>query len=160
VLAPMSDSSLDMRGPLLQPTSYLTLGPGTPTVDRFGRPVGEVSRVLLHDDGGFDGLVIRTQNGARFVDAPEVRRISADSVTLGIALLDVLTPDGGQRVAGAPVARHDRVSATEADRDEAIAALKDAFVNDELSVDELGDRVALVHVAETLDELDAAVPDP
>jgi hypothetical protein len=32
-----------------QPASFLTLEPGTPVVDRFGRPAGEVERVLLFE---------------------------------------------------------------------------------------------------------------
>jgi hypothetical protein len=57
-------------------TSFLTLQPGTAVVDRFGAHAGEVDRVLLLDGGGFDGIVVSTRVGRRFVDAPEVRRIS------------------------------------------------------------------------------------
>ncbi|HET6551367.1 MAG TPA: hypothetical protein VFG79_23065 [Solirubrobacter sp.] len=32
----------------------------------------------------FDGIVIKTDNGRRFVDAPEVARITAQRVTLNI----------------------------------------------------------------------------
>lgn len=71
---------MEIRG---DPISYLTLENGTAILDRFGYPVGEVGRVLLLDGGGFDGIIVRTASG-RFVDAPEVRRISADAVTLGI----------------------------------------------------------------------------
>jgi hypothetical protein len=58
-----------------------------------------------------------------------------------------------------PEARHDRTDATEADRDEVIECLKRAYVSDELTTDELSDRVGIAHSAETLDELDGALTD-
>jgi hypothetical protein len=141
-----------------QPVSFLTLESGTRVVDRFGQPVGEVERVLFLDDGGFDGIVVRTRAGERFVDAPEVRRISGGAVTLGVTVVDVESPGArGPRVYGLPEARFDRADVTEADRDEAIDALKSAFVADALTTDELGDRVARAHLAETLDQLDAVL---
>lgn len=127
-------------------------------VDRFGQAVGEVERVLVFQGGGFDGIVVRTDAGTRFVDAPEVRRISRGAVTLGVTAADVESPGAhAARVYGMPEARHGRVHATEADRDEAIEALKQAFVRDELSTEELGDRVSAAHLSETLDQLDAVV---
>jgi hypothetical protein len=45
-------------------------------VDRFGQPVGAVKRTLVLEGGGFDGIIVETDAGKRFVDAPEVRRIS------------------------------------------------------------------------------------
>lgn len=141
-----------------QPTSFLTLEPGTPVVDRFGRPVGKVQRVLLLETGGFDGIIVGTRAGKRFVDAPEVRRISGGAVTLGIAVADVESPDG-RRAYGVSEARYDRTDATEADRDEAIDCLKRAYVKDEPTTEELAERVAIAHVAETLDQLDAALAD-
>jgi Domain of unknown function (DUF1707) len=140
------------------PTSFLTLNPGTSVVDRFGQPVGEVERVLLFENGGFDGIIVRTRAGRRFVDAPEVRRISGGAVTLGVAVVDVERPaENARRVHGAPMARHDRTEVTEADRDAAVDALKSAFVADELTTDDLAERVAIAHLAETFDELDAAL---
>lgn len=142
----------------LQPASFLTLEPGTPVVDRFGEPAGEVERVLLLPDVGFDGIIVRTPAGRRFVDAPEVRRISRGAVTLGVTAGDVEAPgSAAPRVYGLPEARYQRVHATEADRDEVIDALKRAYVDDRLTTDELGERVSTVHLAETLDQLDAAL---
>jgi hypothetical protein len=69
------------------PVSFLTLEPGTAVVDRFGK---------------------------RFVDAPEVRRISGGAVTLGVTVAD---------------ARHGRTQVTEADRDEAIDCLERAYAS-------------------------------
>jgi Domain of unknown function (DUF1707) len=143
-----------------QPTSFLTLEPGTPVVDRFGRSVGKVRRVLLLETGGFDGIIVSTRAGRRFVDAPEVRRISRGAVTLGIPVADVESPGVGcHRAHGVPQARHDPTDVTEADRDEAIDCLKRAYVKDELTTEELAERVALAHVAEKFDQLDAALAD-
>jgi uncharacterized protein DUF1707 len=143
-----------------EPTSFLTLEVGTAVVDRFGAPAGKVERVLLLESGGFDGIIVATRIGKRFVDAPEVRRISQGAVTLGITVADVECPRAETRSTyGIPTARHDRTEVTEADRDEVIDSLKRAFVSDELTADELGDRVAIAHVAETLEELDAALAD-
>jgi hypothetical protein len=142
------------------PASFLTLEPGTPVVDRFGRPVGQVRRVLLHELGGFDGIVVRTRAGKRFVDAPEVRRISQGAVTLGITVDEVEVPATDRTGPdGLPAARNDRGDVTEADRDAVIDALKRAYVRDDLTTDELGERVAVAHVAETLDHLEAVMPD-
>jgi hypothetical protein len=60
-------------------------------------------------------------------------------------------------VDGVPEARFGRTHATEADRDEVIERLKRAYVEDELSVEQLSERVSTAHVAETLDELDRAL---
>ena len=114
--------------------------------------------MLMLDGGGFDGIIVRTRAGRRFVDAPEVRRISRGVVVLGITTADVENPPpGARRVEGAPMARHDRTDATEADRDQVVDSLKRAFVEDRLDSEQLGDRVAIAHQAETLDELDAAL---
>lgn len=143
------------------PTSYLTLAPGTPVVDRFGERVGPVERVLVHAGGSFDGIIVRTGVGRRFVDAPDVRRVSQRAVTLGIAASDVQSPavDRASGRYGVPAARWGRTEVTEADRDAAIDCLKRAFLNDELSADDLGRRVETAHVAETLDALDQALVD-
>ena len=141
-------------------TSFLTLQPGTRVVDRFGAQVGKVDRCLVLETGGFDGLVVSTDSGKRFVDAPELRRISAGAVTLGITASDVVDPGpNAHRIYGMPQARYDRTQVTEADRDEVIACLKRAYVEDELTTDDLAERVGIAHQAGTLDELDAALTD-
>lgn len=66
-------------------------------------------------------------------------------------------PPDGKRVYGLLAARHDRTQVTEDDRDAVIEALKRAFVADELTTDQLGERVGIAHQAETLDELDRAL---
>ena len=81
-------------------------------------------------------------------------------MTLGIAAADVESPAAdGSRRHGIPAARHDRTDVTEADRDEAIDCLKRAYVRDELTTDELAERVAIAHVAEKLEQLDTALAD-
>jgi Domain of unknown function (DUF1707) len=148
-------------GPDQPPVSFLTLEPRTSVVDRFGHHVGKVERVLVFEGGGFDGLVVETDAGKRFVDAPEVRRISGGAVTLGVTVGDVEQPGtDARKVYGLLQARHDRTEVTEDDRDAVIDALKSAYVDDRLTTEELGERVTIAHVAETLAELDSALEEP
>ena len=63
--------------------SYKVLERGTPVVDRDGAEVGTVREVLENQaEHIFDGLVLDTPGGQRFVDAPEVARIAERRVTL------------------------------------------------------------------------------
>src|SRR5918998_4822683 len=63
--------------------SYKVLERGTPVCDRDGAHVGSVRQVLENEaEHIFDGLVIDTPVGERFVDAPEVARIAERRVTL------------------------------------------------------------------------------
>ena len=67
------------------PTSYMALATGTPVYTTDGTEVGRVARVLAVDEKDiFDGIVIDTAQGRRFVDAPEVGRIYERGVMLGI----------------------------------------------------------------------------
>ena len=53
----------------------------------------------------FDGIVIDTKNGKRFVDAPEVARIAERAVTLTITAAEAAElppPGGGMRAARRP----------------------------------------------------------
>ena len=136
--------------------SYFTLKRGTPVSDRFGRPVGWVKEVLIAYHTSFDGLVVTTECGDRFVDAPEVRRITERAVELGVAAADVLRPGPGGPL-GPPDVRAvpgDRIGATDDDRAGAVAQLTAAFVGDRLDLAELERRIELVHEATRLDELD------
>lgn len=75
--------------------SYHALRRGVRVRASDGTEVGEVRRVLDNErESIFDGLVIETQQGRRFVDAPEVDHIAERAVTLK------LTP---QEVAALPV---------------------------------------------------------
>src|SRR4051794_19748498 len=117
-----------------RPTSFLTLEPGTSVVDRFGRPVGKVKRVLVLETGELDGIIVRTHAGKRFGHAAGGGRISRGGVTLGIGAAGVEAPGAnGPHPYGVPEARHDRTDVTEADRDEAIDCLKRAYVRDDLT---------------------------
>jgi hypothetical protein len=63
--------------------SYKVLERGTPVTDRDGGEIGTVRQVLENEaEHIFDGLVIDTAGGERFVDAPEVARIAERRVTL------------------------------------------------------------------------------
>jgi hypothetical protein len=83
--------------------SYKVLQAGTRVLDRDGGEVGSVRDVLENAaEHIFDGLVLDTPAGQRFVDAPEVARITAAAVTLtldaeGVAHLPEKDPAGGPR---------------------------------------------------------------
>jgi hypothetical protein len=63
--------------------SYKVLERGTPVLDCDGGDVGTVRDVLENEaEHIFDGLVLDTPAGQRFVDAPEVARIAERRVTL------------------------------------------------------------------------------
>jgi hypothetical protein len=64
---------------------YKVLRRGTPVVSADGVQVGTVRRVLDNArEHIFDGIVIDTRDGRRFVDAPEVARIFERGVLLAI----------------------------------------------------------------------------
>jgi hypothetical protein len=63
--------------------SYKVLRRGTPVRSRDGDELGRVRRVQENArENIFDGIVIDTRDGPRFVDAPEVARIAERWVTL------------------------------------------------------------------------------
>lgn len=65
--------------------SYKLLERGTVVHTSDGVEIGKVDRVLENPrEHIFDGIVITTQSGVRFVDAPEVARIAERRVTLSI----------------------------------------------------------------------------
>ena len=65
--------------------SYKVLRRGTVVRASDGTEVGKVRRVQENArENIFDGLVIDTADGQRFVDAPEVARIAERRVTLSI----------------------------------------------------------------------------
>ena len=67
------------------PIGYQALVRGVRVVSSDGVEVGTVHRVLDNArEHIFDGIVIRTARGRRFVDAPEVARIAERRVTLTI----------------------------------------------------------------------------
>jgi hypothetical protein len=69
---------------------YQALPRGVPVHAADGALVGTVHRVLDNArEHIFDGIVITTEHGRRFVDAPEVARITAARVTLTIDAAEV-----------------------------------------------------------------------
>lgn len=66
-----------------EPIAYLALEPGTPVYAEGGAAVGRVRRVLAAEDEDiFDGIVIRTHHGDRFVNADQVGAIHERAVAL------------------------------------------------------------------------------
>ena len=64
---------------------YQALPPGVPVVTSDGVRMGVVHRVQDNArEHIFDGIVVKTDTGSVFVDAPEVARISLRQVTLTI----------------------------------------------------------------------------
>src|SRR5207244_11781683 len=63
--------------------SYKVLRRGTPIISADGVQLGTVRRVQeAKRENIFDGIVIQTSDGQRFVDAPEVARIAERAVTV------------------------------------------------------------------------------
>jgi sporulation protein YlmC with PRC-barrel domain len=68
-----------------EPVGYLALPKGTPVVTSDGTTVGKVYKVMHHErERIFDGLVVQTDDGRRFVDAPEVKSMTRRHVELEI----------------------------------------------------------------------------
>jgi hypothetical protein len=66
---------------------YKLLARGVPVVTSDGQLLGTVDEVLDNArEHIFDGIVVATEDGGRFVDAPEVARIAQRRVTLTITL--------------------------------------------------------------------------
>jgi hypothetical protein len=71
------------------PISYLVLGEGTPVYSSDGQQLGEVTRVLADtEEDIFDGLIVDTPGGDRFVDAPNVDGIYERAVVLKLSAAD------------------------------------------------------------------------
>jgi hypothetical protein len=72
------------------PISYLALAEGTPALSADGERIGEVKRVLaLPDDDIFDGLILDTADGDRFVDAEHVADLYERAAVLDLRAGDV-----------------------------------------------------------------------
>ncbi|HEV2062644.1 MAG TPA: hypothetical protein VGR12_07310 [Solirubrobacteraceae bacterium] len=72
-----------------EPIAYHVLAEGTPVEGRDGGAVGSVKRVLA-DEGTdiFDGLILDTDDGDRFVDAPQVAELYSNLVVLDMSAED------------------------------------------------------------------------
>lgn len=77
---------------------YQVLPRGTPVVATDGVEIGTFHKAMHHGrENLFDGMVIRTEEGKRFVDAPEVSRITNKRVYLtidSVAARDLEEPFG------------------------------------------------------------------
>lgn len=66
--------------------AYMAVEEGTPVLSRDGRRIGTVKRVLADwDDDIFDGLVVATGDGDRFVDAEGVAELYERAVVLALS---------------------------------------------------------------------------
>lgn len=67
------------------PIGYKLLANGTPVTAMDGVTIGTVARVLDNaKEHIFDGIVVKTEDGQVFVDAPEVDRIYERRVELTV----------------------------------------------------------------------------
>jgi len=65
--------------------SYLVLQPNTPVYTSDGQPAGTVKRVLaVPDEDIYDGLILDTHDGERFIDAPHASELYERAVVLDI----------------------------------------------------------------------------
>ncbi|HEX6459513.1 MAG TPA: hypothetical protein VF032_11400 [Thermoleophilaceae bacterium] len=79
--------------------SYKALPRGTLVRGSDGAEVGKVRRVLDNArENIFDGIVVETKAGLRFVDAPEVARIAERAVTLTITAEEAVALSAPQSV--------------------------------------------------------------
>jgi hypothetical protein len=68
------------------PIAYTVLAEHTPVFTSDGVKLGEVKRVLADESADiFDGLIVDTRDGERFVDAPNVAEIYERAVVLGLS---------------------------------------------------------------------------
>ena len=71
---------------------YQALPRGVPVITSDGVTLGTVHRVQDNArEHIFDGIIIKTDSGRRFVDAPEVARITLKQVTLTISATEAST---------------------------------------------------------------------
>jgi hypothetical protein len=63
------------------PISYLALEVGTPVQATSGMTIGTVEHVLqIPEEDLFDGIVVKTQHGLRFVDRDQILQITKTAV--------------------------------------------------------------------------------
>jgi hypothetical protein len=74
------------------PISYLALEVGTPVQSASGKTIGTVEHVLqIPEEDLFDGIVLKTDHGLRFVDRDQISEITTTAVRL--SLTDELAAD-------------------------------------------------------------------
>ena len=68
------------------PISYLALEVGTPVQGSSGKTIGKVEHVLqLPEEDLFDGIVLSTDRGLRFVDRDQILQITTNAVHCALA---------------------------------------------------------------------------
>jgi hypothetical protein len=78
---------MDDLGP---PIAYLALPQGVAAYSADGQEVGTVAHVLAEEGADiFDGLVLDTANGHRFVDAPQVAELHERGALLTLGAAEV-----------------------------------------------------------------------
>jgi len=80
------------------PISYQALEPKTPVLTETGAEIGTVAHVLADEQlDVFDGIVVKTHQGIRFVGRDRIAAITTTAVTTSIADADIDAlpkPDG------------------------------------------------------------------
>ncbi len=68
------------------PISYLALQVGTPVLSSAGTKIGTVEHVLqIPEEDLFDGIVLTTNHGLRFVDRNQIRGMTTAAVTCSLS---------------------------------------------------------------------------
>jgi hypothetical protein len=84
------------------PIAYTALTPGTPVQTSDGQPFATVEAVLVDElVSVFDGIVVRTATGRRFVDADQIGSIFTTHVCTTLSAeqaADLPEPDGSTLV--------------------------------------------------------------
>jgi hypothetical protein len=81
---------MDPEDPDEHAIGYQVLPRGTPVFATDGVQVGTFDKALHHGrEHLFDGIVVKTEDGRRFVDAPEVARITNKRILLTIDSAEV-----------------------------------------------------------------------
>ena len=74
------------------PVSYLALSPRTPVYAEGGVAVGRVREVLVEDEVDvFDGIILRTEHGDRFVDRDQIGSMYEQAVLLDLTAEECMT---------------------------------------------------------------------
>ena len=80
------------------PISYLALEVGTPVLGSSGKTIGKVEHVLqVPEEDLFDGIVLSTDRGLRFVDRDQILQITTNAVHCSLTdaeAADLPAPEG------------------------------------------------------------------
>lgn len=83
-----------------RPISYFALAVGTPVLSATGATIGTVRHVLSDQDLDlFDGIVVETAEGSRFVDSDLIQSITTDTVRTTVSddeAADLPQPNGDE----------------------------------------------------------------